>query len=84
MNITRSVIRKILPTNDGLVGFASFVLDDCLFLNNVAIFTRLGHKSYRLSFPEKTVKDKLISYFHPLTREFYFQLEDEINKKFNI
>ena len=84
MEITKLIIKKILPTEKGLVGFVSFVIDDCLYLGEIAIFTRLNQNSYRLVFPEKRKGDRLIPYFYPLTSEFYFQLEKAVNKKFNL
>jgi len=82
MNITKVTIRKVVP-KEGLVGFVSFVLDDCLYLGNIAIFSRLNQTTYRLVFPEKKVKDKVISLFHPVNSDFYFKLEEIINKEFN-
>jgi DNA-binding cell septation regulator SpoVG len=82
MTITKVVIRKIIP-KEGLVGFASLVIDDSLYLGNIAIFSRLNQSTYRLVFPEKKVKDKVISLFHPVNSEFYFKLEKIINDEFN-
>jgi DNA-binding cell septation regulator SpoVG len=81
MIITKIKIRKVTP-KDGLVGFASFVLDDSLYLGNIAVFSRLNKDTFRLVFPEKKVKDKAVSLFHPVTSVFYFQLEEAINNEF--
>ena len=83
MNITKVLIRKVVP-KDGLVGFASFVLNDSLYLGNIAIFSRLNKDTYRLVFPEKKIKDKAISLFHPVTSAFYFLLEEAVNKELKL
>ena len=93
MQITRISIKKVVPKK-GLVGFVSFVVDDSLYLGNIAIFSRLNRSSYRLVFPEKRIWQKnsrgcaetenRIPLFHPVTNQFYRQLEAEVNKKFNV
>lgn len=80
MQITKVQIRKIIP-KEGLVGFASFILDDSLYIGNVGIFSRLNKDNYRLIFPEKKVNKKKISIFYPLTTEFYYKLEDIVNEE---
>lgn len=80
MKITKIDIKKVVP-KDGLVAFVSLVLDDCLFLGNIAIFSRLNQPTFRLIFPEKKVNNKVIPLFHPLTSEFYFELEQAVNEE---
>ena len=82
MNITKVTLKKVVP-KEGLVGFASFVLDDCLYIGNIAVFSRLNKDTLRLVFPEKKVGDNVFSLFHPLTSKFYFELENKINQEFN-
>ena len=78
MQITNIKIKKITPLK-GHVGFVSCIIDNWLFLNNIAIFTRLSEPSkIRLVFPEKKVGDKKINLFHPLTAESYFEFEQAI------
>lgn len=80
MEITKINIRKV-DEKDGLFGFVSIVINDCLYLGNIAIFSKLNKTGYRLIFPEKKVGTKKISIFHPLTQDFYFLLEERINKE---
>ncbi len=83
MKISRVRIKKVPPKN-GLVGFASVVIDDWLYLGNIAIFTRLDKESdLRLVFPQKQLKNGSISIFYPLASEKYFALEQAVQKKFN-
>ncbi len=81
MRISSIKIRKITPS-EGHIGFVSFIVDEWLFLNNIAIFTRLQNKEQiRLVFPEKKVGEKTINLFHPLDANSYFELEGMILDK---
>jgi len=80
MQITKVQIRKIVP-KEGLIGFASFVIDDSLYIGNVGIFSRLNKDNFRLIFPEKKVNNKKIPIFYPLTTDFYYTLEDVVNEE---
>ena len=82
MKITKIQIKKIIP-DKGLSGFVSCVIDDWLYLGNIAVFTRLNQEGkIRLVFPEKKVKDKKISLFYPLSSKEYFILEDAIKQEY--
>lgn len=73
-------IIPIKPQN-GLVAFASFVLDGSLYMGSIGIMTR-PRGGYRLVYPTKKVGDKNINIFHPINREFASQVEAKIIKKF--
>ena len=75
MQITKIKIKKLIPVK-GHIGFVSCVIDDWLYIGNIAIFSRLNEEDkIRLVFPEKKIGDKKISIFYPLTNESYFELE---------
>lgn len=82
MKITKLKIKRV-SQDKGLIGFCSFILDDCLYLGNIAIFTNMHRDGYRLVFPEKKINDKDIKIFYPLNSSFYFELEEEVNKAIN-
>ena len=71
---------KRVAENKWLVWFASCVLNDCIRLNNIAIFKRLNVPGYRLVFPEKKVWENKIQIFFPLTKWVYTELESELTK----
>lgn len=82
MKVTKIIFKQIIP-DKGLIGFVSLVIDNWLFLNNIAIFVRLNRpEEIRLVFPEKKMGDKKISLFYPLTSSGYYELEKAIQEKF--
>jgi stage V sporulation protein G len=75
---------EVIPVKPsaGLIGFASFVLDDKYYISSVAIYTRLdGSGGYRLVYPTKKVGDKNINIFHPINQEVGGIIEKEVIKK---
>jgi len=52
------------------VAFASCVVNNCLYLGDIAIHTRPDGSDYRLVFPVKVLPNgKRIQCVHPITRE---------------
>ena len=78
--ISEIQIVPVKPDN-GLVGFASFVLDNNLYLGSVGILTRL-EGGYRLLYPTKKVGMRNINIFHPINKEFAQSIEKEVISKF--
>lgn len=73
-------IIPIKPQN-GLVAFASFVLDNNLYLGSIGILTR-PEGGYRLLYPTKKVGIRNINTFHPINKEFAQSIEKEVIGKF--
>ena len=81
MKISKILIKRLAP-NKGHIGFCSVVIDEWLYLGNIAIFTRLNKEpNIRLVFPEKKVGEKKLQIFYPLSSSEYFQLEKAIFDK---
>lgn len=80
MQINEIQITPVKP-NNGLVAFASCIVDDSLYLGSIAIFTRL-EGGYRLTYPTKSVGDKQINIFHPINQETGKILEEKIVAKY--
>lgn len=81
MNIAKVKVKKVTP-NKGLIGFCSCVLNDCLYLGNIAIYTRLNNEDkIRLVFPVKKIGDVDVQLFRPLTKDFYYDLECAVLEK---
>ena len=72
-----------IKPKDGLIAFASFVIDGKYYVGSVAIFTRIGSSGYRLAYPTKKIGEKNINIFHPITPEAGKIIEDVITEKVN-
>jgi len=74
---------QIIPikAKDGVLAFASFVLDGTLYLSSIAIMTRPSG-GYRLVYPTKKVGDRNINIFHPINRDFAQGIEKTIIQRF--
>lgn len=78
--ITEIQIVPVKP-HSGLVAFASFVLENNLYLGSIAIYTR-PKGGYRLVYPTKEVGARNINLFHPINRDFAQTIEISLIKKF--
>jgi len=76
---------QIIPVKpkDGLVAFASFVLDKKYYVGSVAVFTRLNSSGFRLVYPAKKVGDRNINIFYPINTETGESIEKAVGKKVN-
>ena len=75
---------QIVPVKpkEGLVAFASFVLDDKLYLGSIAIITR-SEGGYRLLYPSKKIGiSHNINFFYPINKPFAKAIEAAVIKKF--
>ncbi len=73
---------QIIPVKpkDGIVAFASFVLDQCLYLSSIAVMTR-PTGGYRLVYPTKKIGLRNINIFHPISRDFAQTIEKNVIEK---
>jgi len=67
----------------GLIGFASFVLDEKYYVSSVAVFTKLDGSGYRLVYPSKKVGEKNINIFHPINSQVGKVIEEAVTEKVN-
>lgn len=81
MYVSEVNITPIKPT-EGLIAFASVVVDGSLYLGSIAVYTR-PDGTYRLLYPTKKVGEKLVNLFHPISREASKNIEYVIFKKCN-
>jgi DNA-binding cell septation regulator SpoVG len=68
---------SFIKPKDGLVAFASCVVNDSIFLSSIAIHKKLCDDSYRVTYPKKGN----FSLFHPIKHEASTEIEDKILKK---
>ncbi len=76
MKITEVEVVFVKPHN-GLIAFASCVVDDSLYLSNIAIHKKLNADGYRLTYPTKGY----YTIFHPINKATSQAIEFEIFKK---
>lgn len=80
MQISEVQVVPIKPT-DGLVGFASCVVDSSLYLGSIGIYTR-PQGGYRLTYPTKKTPTGNLSVVHPINKETAQLIETAILAKF--
>lgn len=80
MTITEVQITPVKP-QDGLVAFASFVLDNGLYCGSVGIMTR-PNGGFRLLYPTKQVAGRQLDVFHPISGSLGKSIEDVVIAKY--
>lgn len=80
MKITEIQITPIRP-RDGLVGFASFVLNDCLYCGSIGIYTR-PEGSYRLTYPTRKTSGGSFNIFYPINKQVATEIEQAVICRF--
>lgn len=79
MTITEVNVVPVKPKN-GLVGFASLVVDGNIYLNSIAIYVKLDD-SYRLLYPTKKTGMREMNVYHPINREASKFIEHAVFEK---
>jgi len=74
--ISEVQIIPIKPVN-GLVAFASFILDGKVYLGSIGIMTRPSG-GYRLVYPSKKVGVKNINTFYPINKDIAEEIEIKV------
>jgi len=80
MKVSEANIQFIKP-NDGLVGFASVVVNDSIYLSSIGIHSRLDGNGFRITYPTKKSGNKNWHVFHPISREAGRLIETAILNK---
>ena len=76
MHITEIQIEFIKP-NNGLIAFASLVIDGNIYLSSIAIHKKLNEEGHRITYPSKGS----FSIFYPINKSTSKQIEEAIFKK---
>jgi stage V sporulation protein G len=79
VDISEVEVVPIKP-QDGLVAFASCVLDSNWYIGSIAVYTR-PEGGYRLVYPTKKVDGEDVSVVHPINKEVGDKMEKVIGKK---
>lgn len=83
LEISEINILPVKPQN-GLVAFASFIINNQIYVGNVAIHqSPIAEGGYRLLFPDRVLPNgKRINCVHPITREAGEQIRKAVIQKF--
>jgi DNA-binding cell septation regulator SpoVG len=79
MNKVSEIQITPIKPNNGLVAFASFVLNNDLFLGSIAIMTK-AKGGYRLVYPTKKIGNVNINLFHPISKAFAEEIDGAVIK----
>jgi stage V sporulation protein G len=80
MKITEINIIPIKP-DGGLIGFASVLLDNGLYLGSIGVYSRLDGTGYRITYPTKKIGGKDLNIYHPINRDLSQEIEDAVTRK---
>ncbi len=78
IKITEVQIEFIKP-NNGMIGFASILINESIFLSSIAIHKKLNAEGYRITYPSKGQ----FGIFYPINKEVSKQIEEAIFEKLN-
>jgi len=76
---------QIIPVKfkDGLVAFASCVINNQLYLGNLAIYTSPSSPDgFRLVYPSRPLNGKQLSIAHPINKETGFLIQKQIVEQY--
>lgn len=77
MLIKQVEIIPIKPSN-GLIGFASVITQEGLYLSSIGIHKRLDGTGYRITYPTKKLGSHNLTIFHPVHKELSHAIEQAI------
>jgi len=80
MNVKEVQVVPVKPHN-GLIAFASCVIDERLYLGSIAIYTKLNGQGFRLVYPTKKIGDTNIPIFHPVNKETAVAIHNAVVEK---
>ncbi|MGA2775650.1 MAG: septation protein SpoVG family protein [Candidatus Omnitrophota bacterium] len=76
---------QIIPVKpkDGLVSFASCVINNQLYLGNIAIYSSLSSPDgFRLVYPSRAANGTQLSIAHPITKEAGLAIQKQIVERY--
>lgn len=73
---------QIIPikAKDGLIAFGSLTYGG-VYISSIGIHKKLNGAGYRLTYPTKTIGDKVLNIFHPVDKETSREIEEAIINK---
>lgn len=80
IKISETQISFVKP-NDGIIGFASVVINDSIYLNSIAIHQKLNGSGHRITYPSKKLGKGSVCVFYPINRQTSLAIEQAIFSK---
>jgi len=80
MDVKEIQVIPVKPHN-GLIAFASCVVDGKLYLGSIAIYTKLNGEGFRLVYPTKKIGKTNIPIFHPVNKDMAEAIHKAIVEK---
>lgn len=80
MNISDISIDLVKP-RDGLIAFASLILEESIYLGNIGVMKRLNEDGYRLVYPTRKVGNKSFNIYYPINRRMGKMIEKAVIKQ---
>ena len=71
----------LVKQRDGLIGFASLVIEESIYLGNIGIVKRLDEDTFRLTYPTRKVGDKSFNIYYPINKEAGKKIEKAVTKR---
>lgn len=73
-------VTPVKPT-DGLVAFASCVIDGQLYIGSLGVHQKLDGTGYRITYPTKKIGSRQLNYLHPVTKNAGKAIEQAVIAK---
>ncbi len=70
---------EFIKPNNGMIGFASILINDSIFLSSIAVHKKLNAEGYRITYPSKGQ----FKIFHPINQATSQEIEEAIFEKLN-
>ena len=71
----------MIRPQDGLIGFASCVIDNNFYIGSMGVHTKLDGSGYRISYPSKRVGEKSVNFYYPINAETGRAIEKAVSEK---
>jgi DNA-binding cell septation regulator SpoVG len=84
VNVRLSEIEVVpIKPRNGLVAFASFVINESLYVGDVAIHSRLGGEGFRLVYPMRTLRNGAsVNTLHPIRKDVAEEIEHQVSEAY--
>jgi DNA-binding cell septation regulator SpoVG len=69
---------NLIKPQDGLIAFASMVVNGDLYLSGIGIHRKLDGSGFRLTYPKRKAGQQCFDIFHPINRGAGRMIEDAV------